>query len=106
MSLPLKWEFPGGKVELNETPENCLHRELKEELNIEVLILRHLNSIHYDYGTFRINLIPFISKYIEGEITLAEHKSFKWLVKEELISLDWAPADIPVLNDFLNITNL
>jgi 8-oxo-dGTP diphosphatase len=101
MILPMKWEFPGGKVQLGESANNCLLREIKEELNLEIEILEMLDSMPYEYDTFSINLIPFVSKYVSGEIILYEHKDFKWLPKEELNNLDWAPADISVLNNFL-----
>lgn len=101
MKLPLKWEFPGGKIEKNETAENCLVREIREELNIEIELWEKLDSKYFDYESFSINLIPFVAKFLTGEIVLAEHKDFKWLVKEELIFLDWASADIPVLVEFL-----
>jgi 8-oxo-dGTP diphosphatase len=105
MKLPLKWEFPGGKIEENETAEKCLLREIKEELNIEITILKRLNASPYDYGTFKINLIPFIAEYKNGLLKLAEHKDFKWMKANELLSLDWAPADIPILNEFLKDSN-
>ena len=103
MKLPLKWEFPGGKIEKNETDENCLLREIREELNLEIEIIEKLESKSFDYETFSINLIPFVAKYLSGEIVLAEHNDFKWLVKEELNFLDWAAADIPVLDEFLKL---
>lgn len=101
MKLPLKWEFPGGKIEENETAEECILREIKEELNLEIEILKRLSASPYDYGTFKINLIPCIAKYQNGVIILAEHKDFKWIEAKDLLSLDWAPADIPILNEFL-----
>jgi len=101
MKLPLKWEFPGGKIEENETAEECLHREIKEEINLEIEILKQLSASIYDYETFEINLIPFIANYKGGVIKLAEHKDFKWMEANELLNLDWAPADIPILKEFL-----
>ena len=103
MSLPLKWEFPGGKIELYETAESCIHREIKEELNLNISILKKLASKSFDYGKFKINLIPFVAKYESGDILLAEHISFKWMAPEELKTLDWTSADIPVLEEFLNL---
>ncbi len=103
MNLPLKWEFPGGKIEHNETPEECLQREIREELKLEIEFLKKLETRSFAYETFSINLIPFITNYISGEISLTEHKDFKWLTIEELIFLDWAPADIPVVEDFLKL---
>lgn len=62
MSLPLKWEFPGGKLEIYENEIDCIKREIKEELNIEIEVLKRLSNSVFDYGTFKINLIPFIAK--------------------------------------------
>ena len=103
MNLPLKWEFPGGKIEEHETAENCILREIKEELNLEIELLEKLESKCFEYNTLTINLIPFVSKHLSGEIILSEHKNFKWLTKEELIFLDWATADILVLEEFLKL---
>ena len=103
MQLALKWEFPGGKIEASETEERCLHRELKEELGIEIEILEKLESKLFHYEKFSINLIPFIANHVSGEIILHEHKDFKWLTKDELKNLDWAAADIPVLEGFLKL---
>lgn len=103
MSLPLKWEFPGGKIEESETAEECIHREIKEEINIEIKLIDKLESKIFHYETFTINLIPFLSEYLSGEIFLAEHKDFKWLPKSQLAFLDWALADIPVLEEFLKL---
>ena len=103
MKLPLKWEFPGGKVEENENEIKCVKREIKEEINIEIDILKRLSNSIYDYGTFKINLIPFLCDYISGEIILAEHKDFKLLDKSELLNLDWAEADLPIVEEFLKV---
>jgi len=103
MNLPLKWEFPGGKIDANESDQECVLREIKEELNIDIEILKKLANQPFDYFELKINLIPFIAKYLSGEITLTEHKDYKWLTKAELRFLDWAPADIPVLNEFLKV---
>lgn len=102
MSLPLKWEFPGGKIKTNETEEECLSREIKEELNININVSRRLNASVFDYGHVIINLIPFICFYSSGDIFLAEHKEVKWIAREHLLTLDWAPADIPILNQLFN----
>lgn len=103
MKLPLKWELPGGKLESNETEEACIKRELLEELNIEVELLKKLSHNIHDYGTFKVNLIPFVVQYISGEIQLVEHKTFKLLDKSELLNLDWAAADVPIVEEFLNL---
>ena len=101
MKLPLKWEFPGGKINPDETAEMCINRELMEELNVEVEILEKLIDSQHNYHNFTINLIPFVVKLKAGHLTLREHKAFQWLELEELKNLDWAPADIPVLDQFL-----
>jgi 8-oxo-dGTP diphosphatase len=101
MKLPLKWEFPGGKLEDGESEVNCIKREIKEEINIEIEILKKLSNSIHDYGTFKINLIPFISNYVTGEIILSEHKDYKILNKSELLNLDWAEADLPIVEEFL-----
>ncbi|GGA68036.1 DNA mismatch repair protein MutT [Flavobacterium palustre] len=103
MKLPLKWEFPGGKVEENENEIECIKREIKEEINIEIDVFRRLSNSIYDYGTFKINLIPFLANYISGGIILAEHKDFKLLDKSELLDLDWAEADLPIVEEFLKL---
>lgn len=105
MSLPLKWEFPGGKVDGNESEEDCLHRELKEELNINIKICERLSPSIHDYGTFAIRLIPFIVEYSDGEIKLAEHREAKTYAKEDLKDLDWAQADLPILYELLDLPN-
>jgi 8-oxo-dGTP diphosphatase len=102
MSLPLKWEFPGGKVELNESAVECIKREIIEELNLEIDVLKELTPHQFNYGHFEINLIPFIAEYVSGNIVLSEHRDFKWLLKEDLIKLDWAEADVAVVKGFLN----
>jgi 8-oxo-dGTP diphosphatase len=102
MKLPLKWEFPGGKLELGESEVDCVIREVREELGIEIEIIERLPNCIHDYGSFVINLIPFISKYQSGNILLKEHASFKWLTKDELITIDWAEADLPVVLELLN----
>jgi 8-oxo-dGTP diphosphatase len=105
MSPPLKWEFPGGKIEPSETAENCLKREIKEELNLDIDLIEKLESQLYKYELYTITLIPFISNYLSGEIALNEHKCVKWLTKEELVGLDWAPAEISVLHSFLKLND-
>lgn len=103
MKLSLKWEFPGGKLELGENIETCIKREIKEEINIEIDIIRKLTTNIHDYGEFQVNLIPFIAKHISGDIFLTEHNSYKLLDASELLNLDWAEADVPIVEEFLNI---
>lgn len=103
MKLPLKWEFPGGKLEDGESEKDCIKREIKEEINIEIEITKKLSNSIYDYGTFKINLIPFVSNFVSGEIILSEHKDYKLLDKSELLNLDWAEADLPIVEEFLKL---
>lgn len=103
MRLPLKWEFPGGKLEINESEINCIKREIKEELNIEIEIIKKLTNNIFNYETFKINLIPYIANYVSGNIVLTEHKDYKLLDKSELLNLDWAEADITIVKEFLKL---
>ncbi len=102
MPLPLKWEFPGGKIEDNETAEECLIREIKEELNIEIEITGSLSPNDHQYPDKLIRLIPFICRQTGGEIVLKEHADYKWLDVKDLLDLDWAEADVPIVKRYLN----
>jgi len=102
MPLPLKWEFPGGKIEENETAEECLIREIKEELNIKIEITGSLSPNDYQYPDKLIRLIPFICRQKDGEIVLKEHTDYKWLGVKDLLGLDWAEADVPIVKRYLN----
>jgi 8-oxo-dGTP diphosphatase len=101
MSLPLKWEFPGGKINVGERPEECLSRELHEELGIAVVISWSLAPVTHHYPTFIITLYPFVCRITTGEIKLHEHKALTWLPPERLHELDWAEADAPVIQSYL-----
>ncbi|RZK74779.1 MAG: (deoxy)nucleoside triphosphate pyrophosphohydrolase [Pedobacter sp.] len=105
MSLPLKWEFPGGKIEKEESPEQTIVREIKEELNIEISMSNKLPSVTHHYENFSIILIPFICKIEHGEIKLSEHQAFRWLNPNKLLDLDWAEADVPVAQYYLQTLN-
>jgi 8-oxo-dGTP diphosphatase len=104
MALALKWEFPGGKLEDGESHEACLLREIMEELNIQIKIVEPLkpNTHHYPNGK-EIQLVPFICEYMSGDLQLAEHADYKWLKKEALLGLDWAEADIPIVQAYINL---
>jgi 8-oxo-dGTP diphosphatase len=86
MKLPLKWEFPGGKLETNESEIDCIKREISEEITIEIDIVKKLSDSIFDYGTFQIKLIPFIANYVSGDIRLAEHKEYRLLNISQLIN--------------------
>jgi 8-oxo-dGTP diphosphatase len=100
MSLPLKWEFPGGKVNEGESLEDCLCRELAEELGVNVQIGRALLPTTHQYPTFAITLYPFVCTIELGELTLHEHAAVRWLPLGELHILDWAEADLPVIDTY------
>ena len=87
------WEFPGGKIEPGETPEEAIKREIKEELDTEIEIVKFLATVEYDYPKFHLSMDCFICKVKSGDLVLKEHEAAKWLTKENLDSVDWLPAD-------------
>lgn len=92
------WEFPGGKVEPNEELEKCLKRELKEELGLDVIVGDYVGQSTYDYGSRLIRLHAFIVPVESTALTLTDHDESRWLAYDELDEMDWAPADIPIVN--------
>lgn len=100
MSLPLKWEFPGGKIRPNEEPEDCLCREIAEELGLQISTSEPLEPTTHNYPNFTITLYPFICSITSGKIELYEHAAVTWLPPGELSKLDWAEADLPVLVEY------
>jgi len=103
MKLLLKWEFAGGKIEAGETEIDCIKREIFEELNIKIQVNKRLSPVIHQYPDFKIELIPFITEYLSGELILSEHSDFVIANKKELLNLDWAEADLPVLKEFLTL---
>ena len=91
------WEFPGGKIEPGESPEECLRRELKEELSIDAAIGSFFEESCYDYGTKQVRLLCYYAEYLSGTFSLSDHDEIKWLPVGQLLQLNWAPADIPVV---------
>ena len=102
MSMPLKWEFPGGKIEAGESPEYALIREIKEELDVQIELVSSLTPTRHDYGKFQIRLVPFLAKIKSGRIVLNEHNKMLWIKQSELSSLDWAAADVPIVKEIQN----
>lgn len=103
MKLPLKWEFAGGKIEKGESETDCIKREILEELNIKIEVKERLTPVTHQYSDFKIKLIPFIAEYLSGELKLREHCSFLLADRDELINLDWAEADLPILKEFIEL---
>lgn len=88
------WEFPGGKIEPGETPEEAIVREIKEELDTEVEVIELLDTVEYDYPNFHLSMGCFICKIKSGDLVLKEHEAAKWLTKDTLGSVEWLPADM------------
>ena len=91
------WEFPGGKIELGEIPEAAIVREIKEELDTEIEVVKLLDTVEYDYPQFHLSMDCFICKIKSGDLVLKEHEAAKWLTKENLDSVDWLPADLSLI---------
>jgi 8-oxo-dGTP diphosphatase len=102
-ALPLKWEFPGGKIEEGESPQEALRREINEEMQCKVEIGEQIDYTVYEYDFGIVHLTIFYCKLIEGTPVLTEHVSIRWLSPHELPSLDWAPADIPAIEKLSKI---
>lgn|SRR5690554_731073 len=103
MVLPFKWEFPGGKIEHEESEVECIKREVKEELEIEIQVGQRLTPSLHEYPNFKIKLIPYMADYKSGSLKLNEHSQHLFLEKEELRELDWAEADIPIVNEYIKL---
>lgn len=97
MSLPGMWEFPGGKIEPDESPEQALRRELDEELQCEVDIGEHVATTEHEYDFGIVILTTFYCSLLNGEPRLTEHAEIRWVQTKELDQLEWAPADIPAV---------
>ena len=91
------WEFPGGKVEEDETLQQALVREIEEELDTKIKVGDLIETVEYDYPDFHLTMDCFWCKVLEGDLILKEHEAAKWLGKEELLSVDWLPADIELI---------
>ena len=92
-----QWEFPGGKIEKGETPEEAIRREIREELEVEIEVGPLLGTIEYDYPNFHLSMDTFLAKVREGTIVLKEAEAAKWLTKDQLDSVVWLPADVTLI---------
>ena len=97
-----KWEFPGGKLEVGETSQQALIREIQEELDVKIEVGELIDTIEYDYPTFHLSMDCFLCVVVYGEIILKEAESARWLDKDELYSVDWLPADIELIEKLQN----
>ena len=92
------WEFPGGKVEPGETPQQALKREIMEELSTEIKVGKLIDTIEYDYPTFHLSMDCFWAEVISGQLELKEAEAAKWLTKDQLESVAWLPSDITLID--------
>ncbi len=97
------WEFPGGKVEANESLEDALKREIKEELDTIVEVKELIKVIDYDYPSFHLHLSAYKCNILEGNLILLEAEDAKWLTKDELYSINWLPADLSLIDELVKI---
>lgn len=91
------WEFPGGKIEPGESDEVALIREIKEELEVEIEVGEFVHTVEYDYPNFHLSMNCYFANVIRGEIVLTEHQSAKWLTRDTLMSVEWLPADVSLI---------
>ncbi len=96
-----KWEFPGGKIEEGETNEEALVREISEEFDTDIVVDKYIMTVEHDYPTFHITMHAYLCSLVNGELTLKEHNDSIWLTKENLLTLDWADADKPIVKKLI-----
>lgn len=101
--LALKWEFPGGKIEKNETPEECLKREIKEELNLSIQVTDHFADSIYKYDSGEITLQAYLGEIKSGDLLLRVHNDLRWVRINELRNFEFCPADVPLVERMMDI---
>ena len=97
------WEFPGGKIEPGESPEQALCREIKEELRVKISIDKYLTTIDYDYPQFHLHMYCYLCQIVDGGLTFVEAEDARWLSPNELMTVNWLPADVEIVGKLLDL---